>query len=285
MNNQDRNEIVNHLQRTGFNRLESEVYLLLCRRSSLTGYKISQILNEGSSNIYKALDSLTRKGAVMQEQTPGTKRFSAVSPAEYLNKTEREFKETCIFLQKNIPEQPKKQREVSVYSLESVSQVFERARVMISEATAQIVLDVFPGPLEKLLPFIEKKTEAGINVVVNAYSDISIPYCVVTKKNKAEEALKSLKNDWINIVVDGDKFLLAVVDKNLENVRHAIWTNSPYLAYVLHSGIGSEILFSELIRVVKKHDLDYEIKGLREKYEVLMSTNLPGFRKISSNGK
>ena len=71
-------ELVAKLQEIGFNRLESEVYLTLLKQSPLSGYKIAQILGEGSSNIYKALDILKKKGAVLVEEKPSTRQFIAV---------------------------------------------------------------------------------------------------------------------------------------------------------------------------------------------------------------
>jgi sugar-specific transcriptional regulator TrmB len=51
----------------GLNDLEADVYLCLLDEDLLTGYKIGKLLGKPTANVYKAIDSLARKGALMIE--------------------------------------------------------------------------------------------------------------------------------------------------------------------------------------------------------------------------
>ena len=52
----------------GFTGLESEIYSLLLRESAVTGYRIAKGLRKPAANVYKAIEALEAKGAVMVDQ-------------------------------------------------------------------------------------------------------------------------------------------------------------------------------------------------------------------------
>jgi len=283
-------ELVVKLQEIGFNRLESEVYLTLLKQSPLTGYKIAQILGEGSSNIYKALDILIKKGAIMVEELPTTRQFTAVAAKEYMERVEKQIAGSLKFLEENLPVNSDAVNETRVFKLGTVEQVLERAVDMILNAQKQIVVDAFPKMLELIKPYLLKtakgKNDKKVHVVVNSYDGTELKNCVMVKKSAGADALKVWKDSWLNMVVDGEKYLLAVISPDGKTLRHAVWTNSPFLSYVLYSGIASEMMFSVLIDELKKRDMVDIVKAALEKYsEPVMGSSaqtkqLPGFQKI-----
>ena len=67
----------------GFTALEAEIYsLLLEEEAPATGYRVAQALRKPASNIYKALESLESKGAVMVDE--GESRLCRPIPPEEL---------------------------------------------------------------------------------------------------------------------------------------------------------------------------------------------------------
>ena len=56
--------ICQQLTEMGFTSLEAEIYLFLITTGSETGYAIAKGLNKATANVYKALDSLSAKGAI-----------------------------------------------------------------------------------------------------------------------------------------------------------------------------------------------------------------------------
>lgn len=282
-------ELVAKLQEIGFNRLESEVYLTLLKQSPLSGYKIAQILGEGSSNIYKALDILKKKGAVLVEEKPSTRQFIAVPAREYLVRVEKQLENSLKYLEKNLPADFDAINETRVFQLDTLEQVIERAEEMIKNASTQIVVDAFPEMLEMVTPYLlktaRKKGENKVHVVINSYDGTELKDCVMIKKSAGADAVKIWKDSWLNMVVDGEKYLLAVVNQE-GKLRHAVWTNSPFLSYVLYSGIASEMMFSALIDELKKKDMINIVMSALEKFsEPVMGSSehtkqLPGFRKI-----
>ena len=285
-----RDKVVEKLQEIGINRLESEVYLTLLNKSPLSGYGIAQITGEGSSNIYKALDILKKKGAVMVEEKPTTKLFTAVPAQEYLTRVQKQMKDSFEFLEDNLPESQDSLSGAKVFKLDSIEQVKERAEEMILNAKKSIVVDAFPVALSLVAEHLEnvasKKGKKKVNVVVNSYDGNSLKNCVMIKKSAAKQTLSVYTDSWLNLVVDGDKYLLAVVKRDDLELRHGVWSNSPYLSFALYSGMASEMVLSVLIEILNKENLLHLTDELKKNYvEPLMGTaaltsQMPGFQKI-----
>lgn len=273
-------ELIKRLQETGLNRLESAVYLLLCRQSPLTGYRIAQHLGEASANIYKALDNLVAEGAVMAEDVPGTRYFTAIAPKEYLARQKKTFTENCRALEKQLSNVAVRTSDERVYRLETVAQVMERAEEMIRNAEVQIVVDAFPRPLERIAPLLSAAGKRGVSVTINSYGDVVPEHCAMVKKNASDLVLSMWQEDWMNIVVDADKYLLAVLDQSGTKVEHAIWSTSPYLSYILASGMIAEILLGEASRILREQGLNAEIQKVTEKHAGLLIAEPPGYQKI-----
>ncbi|MCK5171620.1 MAG: hypothetical protein KAQ75_17205, partial [Bacteroidales bacterium] len=72
----------------GFNRLEAEVYMHLLTHPPSTAYKIGKLINKPTANVYKAIDALSKKGAVLIEDNKN-KLCKAVNPDEFLKLYER----------------------------------------------------------------------------------------------------------------------------------------------------------------------------------------------------
>src|SRR5688572_1961049 len=76
----------------GFTPLEAEVYTFLVKESPATGYRVAQALGRPVAVIYKTLDSLTAKGALIVDNGP-TRHCRAVPAQELLGRLERCFEE------------------------------------------------------------------------------------------------------------------------------------------------------------------------------------------------
>ena len=61
-------EMLSNLQKIGFTKLESEIYLDLIKNSGLTGYQIAKNLNISRSSVYPTLDAMYKKGYILLVQ-------------------------------------------------------------------------------------------------------------------------------------------------------------------------------------------------------------------------
>src|SRR5688572_20917974 len=74
----------------GFTPLEAEVYTFLLKESPATGYRVAQALGRPVSGVYKTLESLAAKGALLADEG-GSKLCRAVPYDELLSQMERSF--------------------------------------------------------------------------------------------------------------------------------------------------------------------------------------------------
>jgi len=75
----------------GMNDLDAEVYLFLLPSEPMTAYRIGQSIGRPTANVYKAVESLARRGAVVVED--GEQRtVRAVAPDDLARQLERDFR-------------------------------------------------------------------------------------------------------------------------------------------------------------------------------------------------
>jgi len=83
--------MVDLLQSLGMNRLEAEIYIYLLQQPGpVTAYRAGQAMGKPTANVYKAVDVLVRKGAVMVEEGP-TRLCRPAPPQEFLGQLETSF--------------------------------------------------------------------------------------------------------------------------------------------------------------------------------------------------
>src|SRR4051794_22303639 len=76
----------------GFTDLEADVYVFLLDESPATGYRVAQGTGRLPANVYKAIESLEAKGAVLVDQG-SNRHVRALPPDELLALQKRRFEE------------------------------------------------------------------------------------------------------------------------------------------------------------------------------------------------
>jgi len=272
----DYDNIINKLIKIGLSRLESEVYITLLKESPLTGYRIAQILNKAAANTYKALESLEKKGAVVAEETPSMKQYSAVPVNEYLEQIEKSFKSDRVFLETALKEISYSVSGDKVYMLQTFDQVLERCIKMLERAEHSVIVDAFPDVLLKIVPQLESCGKNGVNIIVNAYEPVKLENCRVIIKSNAKKVLQLWSGDWMNIAVDGKEYLITAIDKD-GTFQHAIWSNSPYLSFFVFNGFRYEMLFSALSSKIPEKSRNELINKAFDDVNIDFS-DLPGYK-------
>lgn len=74
----------------GFTALESEIYAFLLQEHPATGYRVAQAIGKPAANVYKGLEALERKAAVIVEGT-NSKEYRPVAPDRLFGRLEKEF--------------------------------------------------------------------------------------------------------------------------------------------------------------------------------------------------
>ena len=272
--------LIENLMKVGLSRLEAEIYIELQKNPFSTGYKIANSINEPLSNTYKAIESLVKKKCIIVYQNKKTKNYSAVNISTIISQKEEELKKQKEILETEINKISNSIKTEGIYLLNSIEDVFEKAKTMIENANTNIIIDSYPEPLIRVKEIIEKVSNKGIDIIIESSSSIQIEGCEIIEPENYIEDQNYWPCDWFNIAVDGEEFILAFLKKNGEGVFHAVWSKSPYLALMIYYSFVQEIQQLKLKKMFKDNLNTKEIERRNTELYNRLFSKIPGNRKI-----
>lgn len=238
----------NHIQSLmamGLNALEAEVYTHLLKTSPLTGYGVAKALGKPAANVYKAIDTLADKGAVIVDE--GWARLCRAVPAkEFLVRLERDFSRHRKAAEAVLKRLPGPGEDTRIYHLRSRDQVFGQCRRLLAKARRVVHVDIYPDPLRELRDDIIAATKRGVQVIVKTYAAVDIPGVEILVEPEAELILGRWPGQWVNVVIDYSSFTLALLTAEGKDVVQAIWSASPYVSYIHHGRLACELAYTAL---------------------------------------
>ena len=268
----------------GFNALEASVYTFLLRESPVTGYRVAQALGKPVANTYTAIESLANKGAVIVNDgvDDGSNRLCRpVSPNELLGQMERDFRARQSRAAEALARAHHETSDDGVYQLKSVEQVMERCRAMLDRCTQIALLDIFPGALAGLRSDIERTTARGIDVALKVYEPAEMAGAQVAVHPHGQRTLKRWSGQWLNLVIDGSEHLLAYLTADGNGVHQAVWSRSPFLSWVYHGALWSEVVLGQLNNILAARGSLDDIRNVLTKHQEAIEAGIPGRGKLS----
>jgi sugar-specific transcriptional regulator TrmB len=236
---------IQSLAAMGLSPLEAEVYAHLLKRSPMTGYGVAKALGRTGANVYKAIDSLARKGAVVVDDG-GTRQCRAVPAKEFLVRLERDFVRHRRDAEATLERLPSPGDDAGIYRLRSAAQVFERCRRLFAEAKRVIHADVFPDPLEELRDDIAGAAVRGVQVVIKTYRPVEINGVEILVEPEAAKALERWPGQWVDIAIDGSRYVMAFLSLDSRKVIQGVSSASPGLSYIHFDRLAYELGYTAL---------------------------------------
>jgi sugar-specific transcriptional regulator TrmB len=264
----------------GFNALEQQAYSALSRAPGRTGYKLAQALKKPVANVYKTLESLLEKGAVLVEDgDPAVYRATPV--AELFDALENELrKKRKTAIREFGTRTPS--RDERVYRLGSREQTIQRARAMISACKKVLLLDVFPSMVSELATEITAAAARGVKIAGQIYAPAHFPGARLTVRTERDQVLQRWAGDWMNLVADGEELLISLLERSGKGLHQAIWTRSPYLVWSYHSALYAEILLSRLRAEIESGASRRKLLRLMQEYHARVAIDAPGYKRLVS---
>jgi sugar-specific transcriptional regulator TrmB len=263
----------------GFTALEAEVYTLLVRESPSTGYRVAQALGKAAANVYKAIESLERKGAVMVDDGD-TRLCRPVPLEELLTRLERTFTRNRRRAARAIAAITGDEADDRVYRLRSREQVIARARGMLDAATTVALVDVFPEPFDELRDALAAAAARGVDVAVQVYAPAEVPGAEVSIHRRADRIRAGWPGEQLNVVTDATACLLALLSPGRGEVLQAIWSESTYLSCLMHSTLAADTTMVALSALAAE-DAPVEVlrRAIRSRRRLISDAN-PGYRTL-----
>ena len=229
----------------GLTSLEAEIYSFLVRESPATGYGVGKGLGKPAPNVYKALETLLAKGAVVIDDG-ATRYYRAVPVEELLQRMERDFRRHCQTAVTALQPPPTTDFDTRIYQICEGLPLLERARSMIDGARQILLVDVFPGLLEKIRPALESAAARRVIVAVKCYGPAEVAGAHVHLEPEAKRVRRRWPAQWLNLVADGSQVLISLMDDTGSRVHQAVWSESPYLAWIIHAYFAHELQMTAL---------------------------------------
>jgi len=244
-------DCVQALTKLGFTSLEAEIYAFLVQEPPVTGYRVAQALGKPAANVYKAIEALEAKGAVLIDQ--GANRVCrAVPTEELLSQLDHAFQQRRSQAAEALAELRVSQQDDRVYQLRTREQVFERCRSMLARCKQLALFDLFPDPLEVLRPDIEAAAARGVQITVKAFEPVEISGVDVVLNPRGADVVANYPGQWAIVIIDGAELLIASLDANRKDIHQAIWSSSVTLSWIFHCSFAAELLMANLMNFIDK---------------------------------
>ena len=233
------------LENLGFSEIESLIYCFLLKESPATGYRISHAIGKPTANTYKAIAALAQRGAIDVDDAQN-RLCRAVPPAELIDRLDRDFGARRHQAAAQLAKIRPATGDVRVYQLGDVDQVFERARTMLAGAKSVALVDAFPKVLAQIAPHLEAAAKRGVEVAVRAYERVVLKGVSIVVPTDGGRVLSLWPGEQLNIAVDAEQYMLALLAKDAKTLHQAIWSNSTFLSCLQHNGLASELILTEM---------------------------------------
>jgi HTH-type transcriptional regulator, sugar sensing transcriptional regulator len=276
-----RAECTKALAALGFTALEAEVYSVLVEHSPATAYKVAREVGKAAANVYKAVESLQRKGAILVEES-STRLCRAIPPAELIQQLERQFSQARTRARTALAQLSRTAGDDRVYELGSSEQVLTRARTMIRRTERAVLCDLFPDAVVELREDLNAAADRGRRVCVQVYRKVEFDSRVnVFLSPNGDRLLRLWPGQWLNIVADAREHLLAFLRHGLRGIHQAVYSESVYLSLLYASGLSSEMVVDAAHALL---DGDAAPEPLRKAYaearESVSQFGLPGYTSL-----
>ncbi len=273
----ERSEAIEYVRSLGLNQLEAEVYTYLLPHEPATAYAIGRAIGRPTANVYKAVESLARAGAVLVEA--GANRVCRAVPVpEFIRHMQQQFLDRTREAEKALSVLAREDYDERVYRIESVPAALVRASEMLGRAKKVAVVDAFPRALEKLKADIAAAAARGVDIVVQAYEEIAIDGAEVVVVPEGRLSVAAWRSEQLNVVVDGAEYLFALLSDDLSELHQAVWSRSLYLACGHHAGLMSEAMLIKHISELAAAGETKTVEALAKRF--FRNSEVPGHREL-----
>lgn len=257
-------ELINCLKALGVNALEAEVYCVLLKHNGITAYRLAQLANKATANVYRSVKMLASLGGIIIERSDKVLCY-AVSHEIFLSSLKESFLGKLESANNLLSKENFEISQEGIFHLDSAELAIIHATDAIKNANSSIVIDAFPNILRLLKPYLIEAVKRGVNVHLQHYKDETLEGAKLIETHHSKKILSFWNTEQLNLVVDGRECLICLFKKDLTGVIQALWSRDLYLSCVFSVGLSREHFFHELKLLSEKIPFPVEIKDILDK--------------------
>ena len=236
-------EMLINLQKIGFTKLESEIYLDLLKNSGLTGYQIAKNLNISRSSVYPTLDAMYKKGYILLVQGDA-QTYVAEDSEVLINRLKRDFKTSADSLDAQLKSIKVGNIEERFVNISGFDQMITKTKELMRQAQKEVIMNI-NGGISYLRDEIIALRKRNGRVVIFSFMDLDVKGLDVEFYTHKMVSRNDLSR--IMIVVDYKQTLVAdIYDER--PIWLGVLTNNPLMTSIVNEHIHHDIyllLFEE----------------------------------------
>src|SRR5262245_23814414 len=236
-----RNAGIDSLVALGLTPLEAEVYAFLLGESPATGYRVAQALGKPFGSIYKTLEALQAKGAVLTAEEGDNRLVRAVQVNELLGQFTRSFKAQRRAAREALRGTERETADDRVYEIHTAQQFYERVRRTLKTARQFAIASCTPGPLAELLGDFAAAARS-IAVGVKTFEPATIAGVRTVLDPRGLAAVESGPGQWAYLSVDGRVFASALFTPDGATLHQGFWSANALLGWSYYTGLSSDFV-------------------------------------------
>lgn len=249
------------LQKFGLNLYEAKAYASLLKIGTANAYKISKESGIPRARIYDVLESITKLGlAMVEESSENVKIYTPVPSKIFLERIKKEWESDYEEVKSNLQdlEAEEKKQDIYVFTVKGKENIVAYCRQLLKEANQYVIISMWNQMYELLLPELEGCKERGCNVLGISH-DIKNPIEGIEKHFNSKIHNMPENMHWFILSADGKKLLYgysAEIDKD------AFYTEDSSHIYLMEDYILHDMVINRFMR--DKQDKDKMVQMMQD---------------------
>lgn len=234
------------LQKFGLNLYEAKAYASLLRIGTANAYKVSKESGIPRARIYDVLETLTKRGlAMVEESSENTKIYTPVPSKVFLEKTKREWEndfENVTNALNDLETEANKQ-EVYVFTVKGKENIISYCRQLLKEGKQYVMISMWNQMYEMLLPELNECQNRGCKILGVGHNLKKAIDCIEIHHNGKYHDM-SEKLHWFIISVDGKKMIYGY---SAETDKDAFYTEDTSHIFLLEDYIIHDMVVNRIV--------------------------------------
>ncbi len=237
-------KLVEYLVSFGLTGQEASVYLELYRSGTSNGYELAKKTGISRSNVYKALEGLSDKGAAYVSEG-SSRKYTAVEVLEFCQNKINSLIRKQEFLSEHMPKE--KENVEGYVTIVSDEHIGDKIRNMLAKAKKRVYLSMSASLLIKFEDELRELAERNIKVVILTAFPRGMddrPELLSGKGKGIKIYITSDKKNQIGIITDSKYVLSGELGKGKDST--CLYSGQPNFVQVFKDSMKNEIRLLEL---------------------------------------
>ena len=256
-----KDSMLDKLQKFGLNLYEAKAYESLLKIGTANAYRISKESGVPRARIYDVLESVTKLGlAMVEESSENVKIYTPVPSKDFLERIKKEWESDYEEVKSDLQdlEAEERKQEIYVFTVKGKENITAYCRQLLKEADKYVLISMWSQMYELLLPELEECKSRGCNVLGISH-DFDDPMEGIERHFNSK--IHNMPDDmhWFILSADGKKLLYgysADIDKD------AFYTEDVSHIYLMEDYIMHDMVVNRFIE--DKEDGDKMVSIMRE---------------------